>query len=105
MGCIVASVERIGEGISLSTSRVGDGVSLAVERIAAELNLSVNKLGEGVALAVGRIGESVNLSVGIVCSMAEASYLKVSPDVVWLVPDNGFSADFVVVSNKDWIVE
>ena len=83
MGCIVASVERIGEGVSLSTSRVGDGVSLAVERI----------------------GESLNLSVGIVCSMAEASYLKVSPDVVWLVPDNGFSADFVVVSNKDWIVE
>lgn len=105
MGCIVASVERIGEGISLSTSRVGDGVLLAVEHIAAELNLSVNKLGEGVALAVGRIGKSINLSVGIVCSMTEASYLKVSPDVVWLVSDNGFSADFVVVSNKDWIVE
>lgn len=83
MGCIVASVERIGEGIGLSTSRVGDGVSLAVKRI----------------------GSNPTLTVSIVCSLAEASYLKVSPDVVWLVPDNGFSADFAVVSNKDWIVE
>lgn len=83
MGCIVASVERIGEGIRLSTSRVGDGVSLAVKRI----------------------GSNPTLTVSIVCSLAEVSYLKVSPEVVWLVPENGFSADFVVVSNKNWIVE
>ena len=83
MGCIVASVERIGEGISLSKSRVGDGVSLDVERI----------------------GSNPTLTVSMVCSLAGVSYLNVSPEVVWLVPDNGFSADFVVVSNKDWIVE
>lgn len=81
MGCIHISATRVGGSVSAKATI------------------------ETTSISATRVGELPNPMAQIVCIFSNDSYIQVSPDTVWLTPSNGFSADFVVVSNVSWIVE
>jgi len=78
--CIDIRASRVGDGITVSASRVSDGISVSASRI----------------------GEPMKFRCGLVCSVNDGAYLRVEPDVIWLLPD---SADVVVYSNVTWRIE
>lgn len=49
--------------------------------------------------------EPIEASIHRVCRVGLDEILVVSPEVVWLTPDNDFSADFYVTATGDWRVE
>ncbi len=84
MGCIVATGRRIGQSLRAYAERVGESLEVTAMRV----------------------GGNLRMTAGLVCSTSDfKAYLEVSPETVWLTPSNGFSADFVVVSNVSWKVE
>lgn len=82
MGCISATVQRIGENLKVTTHREGLPLSLSVQRI----------------------GENLKVTTGLVCSAAGLNKLQVSPEIVWLTPSNGYSDSFIVTSNVEWVI-
>lgn len=79
-GCMTISAARIGHPLELGASRVGEGISVHADRK----------------------GEPMKLRCGLVCTVSQAAYLRVEPDVIWLIPD---SAEVVVYSNVTWKIE
>lgn len=78
--CIDIAVGRVGETLSFKSARCGDGMSFTAERH----------------------GTPLSFKCGLVCSVGSEFYLRVEPEVIWLLPD---SADVVVYSNVTWTVE
>jgi hypothetical protein len=54
----------------------------------------------------GSVSPSLTLTGGVetVC-MKGKPFIVVTPDVMWLTPDNGFTDDFDVWANVDWKIE
>lgn len=42
--------------------------------------------------------------IGIVCSVSDMSYLRVTPDIIWLTPDM-ISGEFNIYSNAVWKID
>ena len=51
-----------------------------------------------------RANESLKIRAYIVCSVGEVFRLEVSPDTVWLNPDD-LSGEFNVYSNTSWTIK
>lgn len=100
--CIDISVSRIGQGIDVNSHRKGEGISLAMSRIGNEISFLVKKIGNGMGINAYRVGNSIQFKCGLVCTVGQAAYLKVEPNVIWLLPD---SAEVVVYSNVSWRIE
>lgn len=83
MGCISASGYRIGQ-------------SLEVSGYKAHPNLS--------AAGYSRY-QPIRVSGVAVCPLTSAPYIEVTPQVVWLTPENLFSGDFDIISNVKWLIE
>ena len=62
------------------------------------------RIGEGINIHSQRIGNGIKVSCGLVCSVAKANYLRVSPKYIFLMPGNNFSDDVLVTSNIVWNV-
>ena len=45
---------------------------------------------------------SIQIRSGIICNTETAAYLRVEPEVIWLLPD---SAEVAVFSNVNWYIE
>lgn len=100
--CIDIAVKRIGGILSFEPERLGKDLSFLVERKNAPMAANVKRICEAIALGVGRQGEPLSFRCGIVCSVKSDFYLRVDPDVIWLLPD---SADVAVYSNVTWTIE
>lgn len=59
----------------------------------------------GEANATAELKAGLKVTCGLVCSIGTARYLRVEPKHIWLMPDNNFSADVVIVSNVHWRIE
>lgn len=66
--------------------------------------MSIDVVGKPLIVALGIIGESIRASVSELCNIPQDFFLRVSPDVVWLTPDNDFEGVFNVKSNTKWEV-
>lgn len=88
-----AEVARI--ALSAQVSRAWASASASCER---EPSASVP------AVLTSRGGLQASLSKRLMFA-GIGLYVQVSPDVVWLTEDNGFSGDFVVESNTDWTIQ
>lgn len=83
-GCLLVTASRIGEGINAIAERIGNGI---------------------IPYAT-RIGEGLKVTCGLVCTVNESiKILEVQPDVIWLTPENGWSADINIISNVEWFIE
>ena len=79
--------------LSASVTKVGKGLSGTIDLIGGELSASVTKVGKG-----------LSGTITIVCSTNRDSYLRVTPDTVWLTPDM-ISGEFDIYSNVSWKIE
>jgi hypothetical protein len=51
------------------------------------------------------VGTPPKVECSLVCTTDDTYYLRVTPELIWLVPENGFSEDVTVVSNVRWTIE
>lgn len=77
-------------------------IDIAVRRVGGILSFESTRLGEGMTFRAERQGGPMSFRCGLVCSVGTDYYLRVEPEVIWLLPD---SADVVVYSNVTWTVE
>ena len=80
MSCIIVSVERVGKPMEVSADRIGSPMEVSASRI----------------------GKPMEVSARLVCTINSEFYLRVSPDIVWLDPND---ATFFVESNVNWRIE
>lgn len=103
--CINISASRIGQGIAVRASRKGNGVNIATSRLGEGIVIHAERVGKDMSVNARRIGSGINIRCGLICTVGEAAYLKVEPESIWLLPDNGFEAEVVVYSNVTWVIE
>lgn len=104
-GCIDIQVSRIGGALSFESERVGKGIALRLSRQNAPLMIGAVRKGAPLEWHTERHEGPLEFRCGLVCTVGGTPYLEVSPDVVWLLPENAFNADFVVYSNVTWRIE
>lgn len=92
----------MGHPLELGASRAGEGISVHAARMGCPLELGASRAGESITVHADRKGEPMKLRCGLVCTVGQAAYLRVEPDVIWLIPD---SAEVVVYSNVSWKIE
>lgn len=76
---------------------VGINLFSRIECSASVLNPLLN-------VSVMDITSRLKVYVSIVCSVGGDSYLRVSPDYVWLTPDM-LSGEFDIYSNVNWKID
>ena len=47
----------------------------------------------------------VEYDLGLICTTPSQFYLDVTPETIWLNPENGFSSQVSVSSNVEWKIE
>ena len=81
---------------SPTSSVTGEGISASATDISARVSVHHS------VVAVERL----NVKCNVINSGADAEkYLRIEPASIWLLPSNGFSADFTVYSNATWTIE
>lgn len=68
------------------------------------ISVQAKRIGKDINIHSQRIGNGIKVSCGLVCSVAKANYLRVSPKYIFLMPGNNFSDDVLVTSNIVWNV-
>lgn len=104
-GCLVIDATRVGDAISVTCDRVGIPMSLSAFRIGKPIAVDVSRVGSAMALKASRIGEALRVSCSLVCTTDDSYYLRVTPEVIWLIPENDFSEEVDVQSNVKWRIE
>lgn len=74
-------------------TKVGNDLTGAVSLISGELSASVTRVGKG-----------LSGTISIICTTNRDSYLRVTPDTVWLTPDM-ISGEFDIYSNVIWQID
>lgn len=103
--CIDIQVRRAGDALSFSSERIGNGITLRLSRQDSALLMGASRAGTPLECHAERLEGPLEFRCGLVCTVGGTPYLEVSPDVVWLLPENAFNADFVVYSNVTWKIE
>lgn len=104
MSCIVISNSRYIGPIEPHSARCEPAISPTSYRYAEPISISSEREAS-VVLTGRRQGGPIVIRSGLACTIPEARYLKVSPDVIWLLPENDFSKDVVVYANVEWRIE
>ena len=102
MGCLSIQATRIGDGLRLNAGRLGEGLSLRAEREGEGISVNFLRIGGCPSVAASRKGNGLVVNCSLVCSVGVSLYLEVTPEVLWLVDDEGI---FNVESNTEWQVE
>lgn len=103
--CIDIKIWREGDALSFVPERVGKGISLRLSRQDSILMMGASRLGTPLECHAERREGPIEFRCGLVCTVGGTPYIEVSPDVVWLLPDKSFNAEFVVYSNVTWKIE
>ena len=80
-------------------------IDIELRRIGSPISVSAQRYGDIPALTASRLGKPLEFRCGLVCTIDQTRYLRVEPEMVWLLPDNGFSQDVVVYSNVFWTID
>lgn len=102
MSCIVVSVERVGNPMEVSADRIGSPMEVAAHRIGTPAEVTASRVGVPIVATASRVGKPMEVSARLVCRINGEFYMRVSPEVVWLDPND---ATFFVESNVNWIIE
>lgn len=82
MGCLSMTCRGTGGGLSMTCQAATPGLSMACVATAGVLRLACS----------------------LVCSVETGGRVAVRPTKIWLLEDNGFTADVDVESNREWSV-
>ena len=80
--------------LSVSASRIGKPIQCKVEVLNEKLNVTIS-----------RLGERLNVSAHFICTINKSPFLNVTPNIVWLSPDELASVDFNIISNVNWVID
>lgn len=80
-------------------------LQISAHRVGESLKMTANRYGEALQITAQRTGERLKISASLVCNVSEVFRLEVSPDTIWLTPENLFSGDFDIISNVKWLIE
>lgn len=103
MGCLKITLSAIEESIKPSLTSVTDGIKATLSgfeglRVALQYSPPMD-------VSLAGLGEALKVSFSEICTTPQDFYLEVSPNVVWLTPENNFSDNFEVKSNLKWTIE
>lgn len=104
MGCLQASITRIGAILKGTVTRAVPSLRVYIDRAADLVSASVILLNKPVRAVVTDAAIHPTVKISMVCTLAELrEYLFVSPEEVqWVTPDYGIV--YNVESNVEWIV-
>lgn len=102
MSCIVVSASRVGNPLECTSERVGEAMRFHAHRIGGPMEAGASRVGEVMTIGTSRIGKPMEVSARLVCTINGEFYMRVSPDVIWLDPND---ATVYVESNVNWIIE
>lgn len=103
MGCLNIKISAISEALKPTITSVTDGIKATISSAEALCcSLTANA---PLAVSIGAMGVPLKVTIGEICTTPQDFYLEVSPNVVWLTPDNNFSDNFEVKSNLKWTIE
>lgn len=77
-------------------------IIVSASRVGYPAEVSVSRLGIPLVATASRVGKTMEVSARLVCTINSEFYLRVSPDVIWLDPND---ANVLVESNVNWIIE
>lgn len=95
MACINIKIDRIGEALSLAASRIG-GLLFWVSRKDEPLKVEVEDVLKNQHLYV---------TCGVLCAVNSDSYLRVTPDAIWLASGVLDGAEFNIYANVTWEIK
>lgn len=103
MGCLNITISAIGESLKPRLTSVTDGIKATLSgfeglRVALQYTPPMK-------VSLAGLGEALKVSISEICTTPQDFYLEVSPNVVWLTPDNNFTDNFEVKSNLKWTIE
>lgn len=103
MGCLKITLSAIEESIKPSLTSVTDGIKATLSgfeslRVALQYTPAMQ-------VSLAGLGEALKVSISEICTTPQDFYLEVSPNVVWLTPENNFSDNFEVKTNLKWTIE
>lgn len=102
MSCIVLSAQRVGKPLECSSERIGEALDAYAYRIDMSMSVDASRMGEAMSFGVARVGKPMEVSASLVCEVNGEFYLRVSPEIIWLDPND---ATVYVESNVNWIIE
>jgi hypothetical protein len=100
-GCIDLKVARVGNAIDISVS--AEGMQSEAEQVVALFQYDAKALPH-ISASVSRMGVTIDFAAGIICDVPQDRYLIVDEGIIWLVPENGYTADVSVKSNVRWTI-
>lgn len=77
-------------------------MDVEASRIGIPAEVSASRVGVPFVATASRNGKPMQVSARLVCTINGEFYLRVSPDVIWLDPND---ATVFVESNVNWIIE
>ena len=100
MGCLTGDIAYLG-GLKSEIKRIGGIVADVVKSSGIACDMSV--IGRLTATAERR--GSLQARCGIICEVNGAAYLRVEPEVIWLMPSNFNYGEVDVYANVEWIAK
>lgn len=100
MSLDVRSIET--SRLSVKITLLDNSLCVDAKRIGKALVLYVTRKDNNINIGANRVGSPLKIECSQICEVAVVSYLRVSPEVIWLTPD---SVDVFVESNVDWRIE
>lgn len=76
-------------------------MDVEASRIGIPAEVSASRVGVPIVASASRVGKPMEVSASLVCTINGDFYLRVSPDVIWLDPND---ATVYVESNDNWII-
>lgn len=76
-------------------------MDVEARRIGIPAEVSASRVGVPMSVSSRRSGEPMQVSASLVCTINGDFYLRVSPEVIWLDPND---ATVYVESNDRWII-
>lgn len=101
MGCIHIIAHRVGNAANISCRRRNSGIGISALRNGYSLHVYSMRAGNGLYLNSSRHGHSMSIHCSPVCKIGVSLYLKVTPEILWMVDGEGI---FDVKSNTEWKV-
>lgn len=102
MSCILVAAYRVGNPMTMSADRIGNPIEVDAHRIGAPIEVDAHRIGAPIKVDARRIGTPMEITARLVCTINGEFYVRVSPDVIWLNPND---ATVYIESNVNWLIE
>ena len=104
VGCLSVETFTIGGNLEVSAFSVSEQGFAETFRLDTPLIAECYSMREDVCAGAFELSRTLDVSCFPICSLNKESYLRISPETVWLTYDNDWTADVEINSNVQWII-